>query len=355
MKRKIMIACCFAVALSAAVGCAKADGNGKNGETAAEQEEKSDERSAAADFIGDATKVYLSISDDDTAAVASMMELNGADSAFVFVNDMLSSLASAHTEGSFSIEGGVLTAVSADGEKKLLFEIEDKDTLRFMQDGSSEIVLSGADDYKKVLADRTVFKMEEMAAPSKEEVLAMREKALAGMTDAEKKDLTDKVKAANECLEREWVNGNLFDRLADPEDLYWNLLEQKGEIQTGWAFSDGKEYDESSGMSFEEYAEKYGERVVADNEYDAEDLIKLIKELEGTLKNDLLKPDFENLAENIRQAKETHDAAYVKQAYFILHDMDYFLLRYGMEDVGKKVQDMSMVSIYRGALEIYNN
>ena len=80
----------------------------------------------------------------------------------------------------------------------------------------------------------------------------------------------------------------------------------------------------------------------------------MIKELEGTLKNDLLKSDFENLAENIRQAKETHDAAYVKQAYFILHDMDYFLLRYGIEDVGKKVQDMSMVSIYRGALEIYD-
>ena len=208
MKRKIMIACCVAVALSAAVGCATADGNGKNAETAAEQEEKSDERSAA-DFIGNETKAYLSISDNDTTAVASMMELNGADSTFVFVNDMLSSLASAHTEGSFSIEGGVLTAVSADGEKKLLFEIEDKDTLRFMQDGSSEIVLSGADDYKKVLADRTVFKMEEMAAPSKEEVFAMRERALEGMTDAEKKDLTDKVKAANECLEREWVNGQI--------------------------------------------------------------------------------------------------------------------------------------------------
>ena len=61
MKRKIMIACCVAVALSAAVGCATADGNGKNAETAAEQEEKSDERSAA-DFIGNETKAYLSIS-----------------------------------------------------------------------------------------------------------------------------------------------------------------------------------------------------------------------------------------------------------------------------------------------------
>lgn len=353
MKRKIMIACCVAVALSAAAGCATADGNGKNAETDSEQEEKRDERHAAADFIGDKTKAYTSISDGDTTAVASMMKLNGSDSTFLFVDDMLSSLE--YTEGSFCIEGDALTAISADGEKKLLFEIEDKNTLRFMQDGSSEIVLSGADDYKKVLADRTVFKMEEMTAPSKEEVLAIREKALEGMTDAEKKDLTDKVKAANECLEREWVNGNLFDRLADQEDLYWNYLEQKGGIQTGWAFSDGKEYDESSGMSFKEYAEKYGERVVVDNEYDAEDLIKLIKELEGTLKNDLLKPDFENLAENIRQAKETHDAAYVKQAYFILHDMDYFLLRYGIEDVGRKIQDMSMVSIYRGALEIYDN
>ena len=59
MKRKIMVACCVAVALSAAAGCATADGNGKNAETAAEQEEKRDECHAAADFIGNETKAYL--------------------------------------------------------------------------------------------------------------------------------------------------------------------------------------------------------------------------------------------------------------------------------------------------------
>lgn len=45
----------------------------------------------------------------------------------------------------------------------------------------------------------------------------------------------------------------------------------------------------------------------------------------------------------------------IKQIYFILHDMDYFLLRYGIEDIGKKVTDMSAVSTYYGVLEIYNN
>ncbi len=44
---------------------------------------------------------------------------------------------------------------------------------------------------------------------------------------------------------------------------------------------------------------------------------------------------------------------YANQIYKILHDMDYFLLRYGMEDVGAYTQDIGTVCEYYGVLTIY--
>lgn len=67
----------------------------------------------------------------------------------------------------------------------------------------------------------------------------------------------------------------------------------------------------------------------------------------------MLAADLDNLSEAIEQAKDTHDVSYVERAYQIVHDMDYFLLRYGTWDVGSHVSDMSAVSKYYGALEIY--
>ena len=54
-------------------------------------------------------------------------------------------------------------------------------------------------------------------------------------------------------------------------------------------------------------------------------------------------------------AKETHDVNYMIELYRILHDMDYFLFRYGPEDVGKYTKDDSTVSRFYGILQIYNN
>ena len=52
-------------------------------------------------------------------------------------------------------------------------------------------------------------------------------------------------------------------------------------------------------------------------------------------------------------SKETHEAKYLEKVYHILHDMDYFLLRYGIEDVGKYTTDVSVVSKYYGVLIVY--
>ena len=41
------------------------------------------------------------------------------------------------------------------------------------------------------------------------------------------------------------------------------------------------------------------------------------------------------------------------EIYKILHDLDYFLLRYGIEDVGKYTKDGSVVAKYYGVLMVY--
>lgn len=61
------------------------------------------------------------------------------------------------------------------------------------------------------------------------------------------------------------------------------------------------------------------------------------------------------MRESVKQAKETHDVNEVINIYHILHDMDYYLLRYGPEDVGQYVSDTSTINKYYGALKIYEN
>ena len=113
------------------------------------------------------------------------------------------------------------------------------------------------------------------------------------------------------------------------------------------------EYDSSSGMTYEQFAKKYGEPVMTDNEYDADALISIVQQMKDSLKSTLLKDDLENIIQNINSAKETHDVEYIRQIYYTVHDMDYFLLRYGIEDIGKNIPDMSAVSTYYGVLEVY--
>ncbi|MBQ7781116.1 MAG: hypothetical protein IJ405_03740 [Lachnospiraceae bacterium] len=193
----------------------------------------------------------------------------------------------------------------------------------------------------------------EVVAPSAEEVYAMRTDVLAGMTAEEVERLKENIKVANLAMERAYLNDNLFERLSDTENLYWNYIDQKGDIQIGWALSGDVEYDSSLGLTYEEFKEQYGEPVMAYNRFDADNFIALMQEMSDSLASDLLKNDFANLIENMELAKETHDVEYIKQIYYILHDMDYYLLRYGPEDVAKYTEDDSTILKYYGVLEVY--
>ena len=118
--------------------------------------------------------------------------------------------------------------------------------------------------------------------PTEEDVLAARQQATEGMSQQQIENLTEVVKTANLWLEHKYMNGDLFEQLSDPNNLYWNYFHQTGEIQIGWAVDGGLDMDavcEREKLSIEEFYAKYGTPVVTTNLYDADGFIGLLSEI----------------------------------------------------------------------------
>ena len=179
--------------------------------------------------------------------------------------------------------------------------------------------------------------------------------------------LAENIKVANLAMEYSFLYDRLFERMADPEDLYWNYVDQKGDIQIGYSLEQEavdawKEYSQNAEeitdmdsywKAYQQYEEEHGQPVYAYNRFDADNFIALMEEMKGLLKNDMLTADLNQLIENTRQAKETHDVTYIKEIYYLLHDMDYYLLRYAPDDVAAFVRDKGTIAVYYGALQVY--
>jgi hypothetical protein len=197
----------------------------------------------------------------------------------------------------------------------------------------------------------------EIVTPSKDEVLAMRELVLEGMSEEDIERLTENIKVANLTMESAYMYDNLFEKLSDKDSLYWNYFEQKGDIQIGWSydgdFSDMKTIMENEGISQNEFYEKYGEPITEYNRFDAVNFINLIEDMQKTVHNEMLISDLKQLIDLTSLATDTHEMEYANEIYKILHDLDYFLLRYGIDDVGTFTNDKSVVSKYYGVLTIY--
>lgn len=197
----------------------------------------------------------------------------------------------------------------------------------------------------------------EVHVPSKEEVFAMRETVLEGMSDEEIERLTENIKVANLRLESAYLYDNIFDKLSDKDSLYWNYFDQKGDIQIGWtydgSYSEMKAIMEDEGISQSKFYEKYGTPIMQYNRFDATNFINLIQDMQKSVHNEMLIADLQQLIDLTGLAAETHEMEYANEIYKILHDLDYFLLRYGIEDVGKYMQDGSVVSKYYGVLNAY--
>lgn len=196
----------------------------------------------------------------------------------------------------------------------------------------------------------------EPAAPTKEDVFAMREKVLGGMTDDEKERLTENIKVANLQMERAYLNDNIFKKLEDKDSLYWNYFDQKGDIQIGWTYdSNKKAVMNEEGITENEFYQKYGEPVIVYNRFDGVNFVELIQDMQKSVHDEKLYADLQQLIDLTNLATETHEMECANDIYKILHDMDYFLLRYGIEDVGKYTQDGGVVAKYYGVLKVYQN
>lgn len=170
----------------------------------------------------------------------------------------------------------------------------------------------------------------ELARPAKEEVLAMREYALEGMTEEEAGRLTENIKVANQQMEKAYLYDNIFPRLEDKESFYWNYFDEKGDIQIS-------------------------QTETVYNRFDAGNFIELLEEMKATVQNEELQNDLQQIIDETALAAQTHEMEHANNIYKLLHDMDYYLLRYGPEDVGKYTQDKSIVAKYYGVLTIYGS
>lgn len=192
-------------------------------------------------------------------------------------------------------------------------------------------------------------------APSETEVLALRRQVTAGMSEEEITRITENIKVANQTLEKAYFNDDIFEELSDPENLYWNYFDYTGDIQIGWKLKeDSPTYDTSYQMTYDEFKETYGEPVMTYNRFDADNFIELMTEMRDSMKSELAKRDFTMLIHNIKVAKDNRNVECLREAYYILHDLDYFLFRYGPSDVGMYVKDASTVSKFYGVLNAYD-
>ena len=192
--------------------------------------------------------------------------------------------------------------------------------------------------------------------PSEEEVLQARTEVLKGMSKEQAERLTETIKAVNLALESQYLYHNLFGELSDPNSLYWNYFDETGEIQIGWAYDgeiDMEEVCRQENLTEEEFYAQYGTPVVVENRYDADAFIALMEELQEPVQNEALKTDLQEIMDLTELAKNTHVMEYVNSMYKKIHDLDYFLLRYGPTDVGPYVQDDSTITKYYGTLSTY--
>ena len=219
------------------------------------------------------------------------------------------------------------------------------------KEGSYEAQAGSELETDETLAEKT------LTAPSKEEVLAMRAVVLEGMSEEEIARLTENIKVANLQMEEAWMHDDLFGKLEDENHLYWNYFDEKGDIQTGWeysgSYSDVQKICEEENLTREAFYEKYGTPVMAYNRFDAQNFMDLMTEMKESVNNEALQNDLQYIIDETQAAQENHEVEHVNTIYKTLHDMDYFLLRYGIEDVGKYTQDASTVATYYGALSVY--
>lgn len=142
--------------------------------------------------------------------------------------------------------------------------------------------------------------------PSKSEIEQLRASVLEGISEEDLNYITDLVKVMNLELEAEYLYENQFE-----------------------AYQDWKQIDFDK---YRLYINGVGKR----------------------MKNDLLKQDIEEMLALIEKMEKDHDVNALRRFFYKLHDMDYYLFRYGANELWFYIHDKSFVQTYYDALSVYS-
>lgn len=241
--------------------------------------------------------------------------------------------------------GDGVTLISFDYDTSLLFE---------------KRVWQTADKNLSICMENLILKAEQAQVNGDEleilyeDVLEMRNHVLQGMSEEERDRLTELVKVLNLEMENDYLYTR-FQYLHDTDSPCWDAFSQSGKVHVGWGTRLGAPgFDSDGEMTLEAYREKYMTPIYWQIEVPwEEEFYSVMDECMALIKSDALKGEFLIMKEYMKLAVETHDVDYIYQIYYILHDMDYFLLRYGPNDVGMYTIDDSTVRKYYGVLEVY--
>lgn len=195
-------------------------------------------------------------------------------------------------------------------------------------------------------------------APSEEGVIFMRERVERGMTEEDIKYLTEMVMVEHYWWEYQYLYLKTFDQMRNPDSLLWNYIDHPGEIQIGWVYDGNINKDAvcaQEGLTEDEFYTRYAQKAIEpNNTHDADSFRQRMTALKASVKSGLLDEDFDRMIALCEQARETHDVGCVIELYHMLHDMDYYLLRYGPSDVGRFTVGPSIASEYYGCLSIWH-
>ncbi|SFK99276.1 hypothetical protein SAMN05216390_10755 [Lachnospiraceae bacterium KH1T2] len=203
--------------------------------------------------------------------------------------------------------------------------------------------------------EETVSDSECMKKPTQEQIIKKRKECLAGMSNEDIQFVVENIKKANLSIEHEYIYNNLFQKLSNPNDPYWNYIDIEGEIIIGYAFEDDVEYDEKMDMTYEEFCDKYGSPVYDDNKYNYKKCIEIINIIQDKVKSNVLDEDFGKLKVYEEKAHETHKISYIEKVYYILHDMDYYFFRYDSDDLRNYPIDDGIIDQYYGYLSVFGD
>lgn len=119
------------------------------------------------------------------------------------------------------------------------------------------------------------------------------------------------------------------DSIESAEESVEDMEENTDETDSEPVRPEKEEVMEEENLTEDEFYSKYGTQVIAYNSFDADAFIDLLEDMKASVNDEDLQNDLQKVIDETRLAADTHEVEHAVNIYRLLHDMDYYLLRYG--------------------------